>query len=233
MIKLTTTVFVVMALATSASVAHALPMVYTDRALFDANLTGIVSVEDFEGTAAGTLIPDGGSLSGITYNYPGLAGFGVSLAVTDGNQFGGGGPFSTTSGSNFLGTDDADILQGGDDIDLGFGNLNAIGMYFISLDTLLDTDIELTAGGATASLDASMIQSTLPDGSNVFFLGIIDTMNDFSTASITSSCVGCFLFNIDDIVTAAPELSVPEPSTLFLFTAGLLSLLSRKVKADA
>ena len=225
-----TAAFGAMALAMSASVSHAVPMVYTDRALFDADLPLVVLVEDFEGTAAGTLIADGGSFGGITFNYPGLAGFGVSLAVTDGDQFGGiGGPFDTTSGTNFLGTDDADILQGGDDIDLGFDPVNAIGMYFISNDDdILDGDIELTAGGATASLDVSMIQTTLPDGSNVFFLGIIDDMSPFSTASITSACVGCFLFNVDDIVTAR----VPEPSTLLLLSAGLLPLL-RKVKAHA
>ena len=226
--KITTAAFVALALAMSAGVTHAVPVVYTDRALFDADLPGAASVEDFEGTAAGTLIPDGGSLGGTIFNYPVLAGFGISLAVTDGNQFGGGGPFDTTSGANFLGTDDADILQGGDAIDLGLGAVNAIGMYFISSDVLFDADIELTASGATASLDVSEIQLTLADGSNVFFLGIIDTMDTFSTASITSSCAGCYLFNIDDIVTT----QVPEPSMLLLFLTGLFPLL-RKVKAYA
>ncbi len=131
---------------------------------------------------------------------------GVQMAVTDGAQFGGGDPFNTTSGSNVLGTDDADLLQSEDDFALTFGPTHAIGMFFISTDALgvnlLDSDIVLGAGGESAELDTSAIEQTLLDGSNVFFLGIVDPMATFTSANVSSTCCGFFLF----ISTTSPRL---------------------------
>jgi hypothetical protein len=196
--------------------ADALPIAYTDSVAFLNALPGPATTLDFDSTAAGTTLASGSTLEGITFTYD----FGgVELAVTDGNQFGGGGPFDTTSGANFLGTDDADLLQDGDDFSLSFAPVNAIGMFFITADALNDDDITLTAGGATASLMAADVEQTLGDGSEVFFLGLVDSAAAFTSAGVATIGGGFFLYNVDDIVTA-----VPEPGTFVLLGAALLGL---------
>jgi len=205
-------------LLASTSVSAA-PITYTSRAAFDAAISDAglsTATLDFDSIASGTTIPDGTGLGDVTFAYNFA---GVQITVTDGNQFGGGGPFDTTSPPNFLGTDDADLFQSGDNFVLGFEASNAIGMYFVSADTigvaLLDDDIALAAGSASALLDTLAIEETLADGSNVFFLGIIDPLATFTSASVTSTCCGFFLYNIDDIITTA--VAVPAPSTAALF----------------
>ena len=145
------------------------------------------------------------------------------MAVTDGNQFGGGGPWSSTSSPNFLGTTDADIFQDGDDFALSFAPASAIGMYFITADPMFDDDIILTAGGESVGLLSSAGQ-TLPDGSEAFFMGIIDNENALTTADITTIGGGYFLYNVDDIVTAEP---IPEPATILLVGTGVLGIFGR------
>ena len=156
--------------------------------------------------------------------------------------------FATTSGLRFLGTDDGDLFQSGDNFTLTFAASNAIGMYFITHDTLLDEDIQLTRGGGAVNLLAADIQQTLNDGSSVYFLGLVavrplaapahaldaaleegvervlhDSASTFSSADVTSFCCGAFLFNVDDIVRAGPQ-SIPEPGTLTLVALGLAGL---------
>ncbi len=202
----------------------AAPMAYTNNASFFADLGSaslIATTEDFEGSSAGDLLVDGGSVSGLTFSYD----FGgVSLAVTDGDQFGGGGPFDTTSPSNFLGTDDSDLFQDGDDFSILFSASNAIGMFFLTADSMFDNDITLSAGGVLASLVAADVEQTLSDGSQVFFLGIIDDVGTFSSADISTVGLGAFLYNIDDIVTA----TVPEPGTAILVLFGLVGVCLRR-----
>jgi hypothetical protein len=205
--------------------AWAVPITYTDVAAFLAALPGPAITADFDGIAAGTVIPSGGSADGITFTYD----FGgVDLIVTDGAQAGGGGPFDTTSPPNFLGTSDFDLILDGDDLVLGFASAHAIGLYVITAEvpgvTLFDGDIGLGAGGATAFLDVDALQQTLGDGSLVFFLGVIDPSASFTTASLdTFGGGGAFLFNVDDIVTAA----VPEPGAVALLGVGLGLLIRR------
>lgn len=201
------------------STANAITTTYTDQASFLAALPGPASKLDFESTAAGTTIANGGTTGGITFNYN----FGgVSMVVTDGNQFGGGGPFATTSGTNFLGTTDADILQDGDDFTLSVSPVNAIGMFFITADTMLDDDITLGAAGTSVGLNTLDAGTDLGDGGIPYFLGIIDDMNTFTTASITTIGGGFFLYNVDDITTAV----IPLPGALWLFGSGLVGLLA-------
>ncbi len=192
--------------------AGATPVTFTNQAAFTASLPGPATTLDFDGLSAGTLIPSGTTLDGITFDYD----FGgVSMKVTD--------VFDTTSPPNFLGTDDADVFQDGDDFDLLFAPVQAIGLYFITADDLLDGDIGLSAAGVTASLVASDVQQVLGDGSSVYFLGIIDDMGSFTSASVDTVGGGFFLYNVDDIVTA-----VPEPGTCLLVSAGLAWLGMRR-----
>ncbi len=201
-----------------APLAHAVPTAYTDRTAFDTGVAAlpagtVVSTLNFDSLAAGTLIASGSGAGGITFTY----GFGgVSLNV--------GAGYSTTSGANFLGTDDGDILQDGDDFNLFFAPKHAIGMYFISADTLFDGDITLAGGGGSASLLVADLQQTLSDGSSVFFLGLVDAAATFTSADVTThGGGGAFLYNVDDIVTAGPQ-ALPVPGTLALLGLGLTAL---------
>ena len=126
-------------------VSHATPMAYTDSAAFFGALPGPSTTLDFESLSDEEIIADGDTIEGITFFYD----FGgVQMQVRD--------DYDTTSPDNFLGTTDANVFQDGDDFDLSFAPINALGMFFLSADPMLDGDIELNAAGITASLDASM-----------------------------------------------------------------------------
>ena len=197
------------------SSSQAALLTFTDQASFLAALPGPSSTLDFDSIAAGTTIGNGDTLDGITFNYN----FGgVQMKVSD--------AYETTSSPNFLGTTDADILQDGDDFDLSFGPVNAIGMLFITADTMFDNDITLSAGGTSAGLSVADAGSDLGDGGIPFFLGIIDDTNTFTAASITTIGGGFFLYNVDDITTAV----VPLPGALWLFISGLLGLIAVRKK---
>ncbi|HUG91425.1 MAG TPA: PEP-CTERM sorting domain-containing protein [Planctomycetaceae bacterium] len=189
---------------------------FTDKAAFQAALPTAANTLTFDSLAAGTLIGNGDTVEGITFNYDELAGFGVSLQVLD--------DFPTTSPPNYLGTDDGGVFQDGDSFDLGFVVPSfAIGLTLISADVLFDDDFTLTAGGGSVGLDASAVQQTFADGSQAFFLGIIDDENPFSSASLVADGGPggpFFLYNVDDITTAP----VPEPASLLLFGTGAAGL---------
>ena len=196
---------------------NAAVLTFTDEASFLGALPGVANTLDFEGVAAGTTIADGATVDGITFNYN----FdGVQMLVSD--------VFLTTSGTNFLGTDDADVFQAGDNFSLSFGPVNAIGMFFITADEMFDDDIVLSAGGGSVGLSVADAGADLGDGGIPFFLGIIDTENTFLGASISTldNCGGCFLFNVDDISTAV----VPLPGALWLFISGMLGLFTVRRK---
>ena len=197
--------------------AGAVPVAFTDYAAFSAALPGAATVLGFDAMAYGDIIADGDTVEGITFHYD----FGgVSLMVSD--------VWETTSPLGFLGTDDGDILQDGDDFSLSFAPANAVGMYLITADTLFDGDITLTAGGASAGLDAGTAL-TLADGSLAFFLGIIDTDTPFTLAEITTLGGGWYTYNVDDITTAAAT-PVPEPATGLLLGFGLAGMVARRCR---
>jgi len=203
-------------LVLACSVANAALVTYTDQASFLAALPSPASTLDFDSLAAGATIANGDTVEGITFNYN----FGgVQMQVSTG--------FETTSSPNFLGTDDADIFQDGDDFDLSFAPVNAIGMFFITADEMFDDDITLTAGGTSAGLSAADAGANLGDGGIPYFLGIIDDTNPFTTANISTIGGGFFLYNVDDITTAV----VPLPGALWLFGSGLIGLLAYRRKS--
>jgi hypothetical protein len=140
------------------------------------------------------MIEDSSTADGITFSYD-FEGLPMTI-----NHL-----YATTSAPNFLGTVDGGMFHDGDDFNLDFRPGSAIGLFFISADPLLDGDITLSAGGATASLIAEDVQYTLPDGSKVFFIGIVDAQTHFSTARVEALAGGFFLYNVDDIITAPAE----------------------------
>ena len=185
-----------------ATTASATPAGYTQQGVFAAALPGAPVTLTFDGATANSPIPPGFSLGGITFAYD----FGgVSLKVSTEADTG----YSTTSSQHFLGTDDADILQDGDNISLSFAPLNAIGLYVITNDAMVDDDVMLIAGGTMVGLAANDVQAVLADGSKVYFLGISDPGAAFTGASLVTAGNGAFLFNVDDIVTVA-AVAVPD-----------------------
>jgi hypothetical protein len=194
----------------------ATPIAHDNSTSFLAATAGYnASVSDFDSVAAGTTIASGGTLDGITFAYDFA---GVQMLISD--------VFDTTSSPNFLGTEDGDVFQDGDDFDLFFDPTNALGIFFITADTMFDGDITLSAAGITALLTAANIEQTLPDGGNVYFLGIIDGMNSFSSAGVVAdggSGGPFFFYNVDDITLASkPTEPVLAPPTLLLLAVGLL-----------
>jgi hypothetical protein len=183
--------------------AAAAPAIYTQQSAFVAALPGPATVLTFDSTNPDSLIPSGFSLGDITFSYD----FdGVLLKVSnEGNS-----TFSTTSSPNFLGTDDADILQDGDSITMSFAPRSSIGLHVITNDDVIDGDIALVAGGVAVALVDADVQATLPDGSTVYFLGISDPAGSFNSATLTTAGNGAFLFNVDDIITV---VAVTSPDT--------------------
>lgn len=170
------------------------PLTFSNRAEFTAALPNQPQVLNFDQMPAGTTIADAATAGGITFSYDfeGLAMKVVHL-------------YATTSSPNFLGTVDGGMFHDGDDFRLRFKPGSGIGLFFISADPLIDGDIKIRAGGATASLVAEKIHETLPDGSRVYFLGIVDTEKAITEAYVEALPGGFFLYNVDDIVTAPLE----------------------------
>ena len=182
-----------------AAIAQADPRVFSNEAEFTAALPSEPSVLTFDKLAAGATIADAGSAGGITFRYD-FDGLRMKIAHI----------YATTSAPNFLGTNDGGVFHDGDDFTLSFLPGNAVGIHFISADPLIDGDLTVTAAGVTAALVTDDVQSTLPDGSRVYFLGIIDDESTFDTANVVALAGGFFLYNVDDIITAPVGLAAAK-----------------------
>jgi hypothetical protein len=203
------------ALLFAGSASSAAVVTYTDHDTFVTALPGPASTLTFDSLVAGTTIVDGGTVGGITFNYD----FGgVQMQVRD---------FQPNSPPNSLGTD-VGIFQEGDDFNLSFGPVNAIGMFFITQTSAFPPDsVMLAAGGGSVGL-SPFAPGITPSGDWVYFLGIIDDVSPFTAASITTPVSGLFFsYTMDDITTAA----VPLPAAAWLFGSGIVfifGLLARQ-----
>jgi len=159
------------------------------QAEFFAALPGPLTTLNFDGVPAGTTIEDDSTTGGIKFSYDFN---GLAMKVTH--------LYATTSAPNFLGTGDAGMLHDGDNFSISFAPASAIGLFFITADPLVDGDITVAAGGATAVLKSTDVHETLPDGSRVYFLGVIDPEGSLLQADIEALPGGFFLYNVDDIV---------------------------------
>ncbi len=177
--------------STITSAVHAEPLAFSSEADFVAALTVAPVILDFDHLPAGTTIATDSAAGGITFSYDFS---GLPLQVTH--------LYATTSAPNFLGTGDGGMLHDGDDFTMSFAPATAVGLFLITADPLLDADITIAAGGITASLKSTDVRDTLPDGSKVYFLGIIDNDSTFSSATVKALAGGFFLYNVDDIMTA-------------------------------
>lgn len=171
--------------------SHAEPTAYSLLEDFSAALPNEPRILNFDGLPAGTTIEHAGSAEGITFEYD-FGGLPMKVAQL----------YATTSAPNFLGTSDGGMFHDGDHFRMTFPPGNAIGLFFISADPLIDGDIKITSGQVTASLSAKDVHATLADGSRVYFLGIVDDRNLLTSVSVEALEGGFFLYNVDDIITS-------------------------------
>ena len=151
---------------------------YTDPAAFAAALPGPAQVLDFDALVPGTLLPSGSTQDGVTFTYS-IAG--LTMKVVD--------SFSTTSGSNSLGlTGGDDAFLDGDTFDLAFSPVLALGMFFITSDAALESEILLATPVGTVGNSATPFQ-VLPDGGIAYFVGLI-AMDLFGTAQVDFAADG-------------------------------------------
>ena len=199
---------------------------YTDPAAFNIAISGrSIFSEDFDGSAVGTTIANGGSIGQFTFTYN--WGNGESLRVNNDN--------STNSGANYLGSTDgaltSDFVARENDITFTpAGDSSAFGLFVITpnpaIDPAFSGDIVLSAGGANAELASSSL-ATLADNSQVYFLGLVEdtgaAIGPYSlTASIGAGAVQ-LPYRIDGLQAAT---AVPEPSVVSAMSI-LLLLVSR------
>ena len=189
---------------------------YTNYANFLAATSGMsTDIEDFDTYTAGDTIADGGALGAITYGYD--FGGGESLMISD--------AFDTTTSPNFLGTDVFDLIPDGEArFSMSFDPVRAVGMFFLSIDFLIDGDIALSSGSDSVSLLVADLVSTRPGGESVFFLGLLDTLGDgIAGVDIETATSDLFSYNIDDIRLVTTTTGVaPAPGTLALVVLGLI-----------
>jgi hypothetical protein len=192
----------------------------TVEATFDAGLTSLgltnVTNQEFDTTAAGTLIANGSSLGGITFG-----GLPVGAGVDD--------DFVTTSGLNYLG-----IVPGGTftaaSFTFSFAPTNAFSMKIITSNkppTLSNDDFTLSAGGQSVNLnvaDSTLVFGFPPFSSESYFFGIINTDASFTSATFTLNGTDTLNFFIDDLQIAG----VPEPSVAVLVGLMLLAIPFRR-----
>ncbi len=217
-------------LLTFSASAYSLPMAFSDRASFDNELSHLnysdIRELRFEDSLADDVLPSGSTLNGIRFTYFIDDGSGDSMEMKVSNLF------DTTSGNKYLGLDDAgnlDQFVAGDEFTMNLGRpYRALGMYFVTSDPLFSGDILLETPVETV-LNSELKEDVLADGGIVYFLGLVSPGSAFDTAHIRFDSVapGTFLFNVDDIVTAA----VPEPGTTILMVVALFGLRRlRKLK---
>jgi len=191
--------------------------IYTDRATFLTDVAGLApQTLDFESETAGSTLPDPTAIAGITFS-----GFAAPPLIIDDT-------YDASSGDNYLGLDSpgtfnqfsyADLNV----FDMGFASKNAIGLNIITSEvpgvSLFDDDIRIDVPGiGVASIDADTVDALTAGGDRIYFLGIIDTVNSFTTAQLEGS--GAFgFFNVDDISTAA--VIIPEPGVSKVMVAFL------------
>jgi PEP-CTERM motif len=187
--------------------ASATLLTFPTRVAFAAGVPG-ATVETWDDDAAGTVIPDGTSLDGITYTTPG-----PDALVTD--------AFQALSGLNTLG----DVADGffAPPESVTFSFPSPILAFGISINTF-DTG----AGGYTATTNLGEVAPSgfdpfsppgVPTGQFVGFLA------DLPFSAVTLAAPGGFSYTLDDLtfVPGTPT-GVPEPATLILVGSGLAGL---------
>ncbi len=199
----------------------------TAQASFLSNLTG-VGVEDFESIAAGTLLSGGGFGVDFTGSSGNITG---TLSAGGSNPGGVCGPGSGSVGGigchgygRFATSGDQFIHTLSDAFSLTFSSaISAFGFYGTDFgDFNGSIELQLSGGGA--------VNLAIPHGNNngnVLFFGFIDTVNSYTGISFANvGQTGTDVFGFDDMIIGDRQQisTVPEPSTLALFSLSLIVL---------
>ncbi len=189
---------------------------YTDITGFNTAISGyITDTLNFDAMNDMDLIASGSTVQGMAFNYD-FGGF--SMMVVDADVVG----ISTTSPTNYLGTNNGDMFQDGDNFSIVFDSpVNAFGVSIMTSDQMFDGDISLLVNNSNVDLVASAIQQTLSDGSDVYFLGALDPVG-INSIEFSTIGGGFFLYTLDDMRTAV----VPVPAAFWLFVSGLAGMIA-------
>lgn len=216
--KLYRLVSIGVALTLSTSV-NAAVLSFTDETSFLASVSGATSTLDFESQSTGSQINSGDSLNGITFDYS-IGPPPIDMMVTN--------DFMTTSGSNYLGLDDAgnyNLFLAGDNFTMTFDAPQyALGMYLVSGDALFSGDFSISTSEGSV-FNSDVVDIALGDGGFAYYLGLTsDTAFSSATLQFDALAEGAFLYSVDDITYAS---AVPVPAAVWLFGSGLIVMFGR------
>jgi hypothetical protein len=205
---------------------------YESRSDFETAISGLISTTvDFDSASFGQIIPSGSTFDGITFTYSltDLGGDPLSMVV---DSF-----FDTTSSPNYLGlqTTSGDFVNfvSGDSFTMDFAQpVNGVGLDIIANDVLMPGDLlslSLTLTGIGGIITSPLAPSqTLPDGGQVYFLGLT---SDQAFSSVVFGSGGMELEFTHDNITYAV---VPLPAAIWLLGTGLVfigAMARRKVNS--
>jgi hypothetical protein len=210
-----------------ASSVNAGIVTYDTRAAFLTGLANLGYVDqqtlNFENQAAGSIIPNGGSADGVTFEY-----------TISGDQIEVGNAFDTTSPGNYIGLNNAEgAFIYGDSFALKFDRtIHAVGLYIMAEPgAIFAGDFELST--AAGSLQNTGTPDVILSDGDAFFLGLIET--DFNLGFSSATLAGLldpsevnYIFTVDDITSAVNP--VPLPTTLLLLGTGLAALFGVRPK---
>ncbi len=191
------------------------------RDAFLGNLVSGIGVEDFESFATNTPTP-------LNVSFPGSSGsLTASLtgsAKVDSGSSGNPGRFAT-SGTQFL-----EASTGSFTIDFSTG-ISAFGFNGIDIGDFVSAQMTLgLAGGGTMSLTVPHSLGIGNYDNSTLFFGFYDLTSTYTSITFNNAGGGD-LFAFDDMIIGDlgqidpnDPNDVPEPSTIFMFGLGLLSL---------
>lgn len=169
-------------------------LVFTNSSDFQAAVSdyGYCSQKiDFESSLPATEYPYGSTIKDLRFLYD----LPLDLIVDD--------TFDAASGNNYLGVSGDNAFLSGDMLDLHFiQTIYAIGLHFLcSPGDVRYGDFELQVANMKG-INSSNPDMLLSDGTEAFFIGIVDTdiNSGFSIATLSNLIQAEYEFHIDDII---------------------------------
>ena len=203
---------------------------YQSNAAFQTAIAGLGAPQttNFDAIAVGTQYTSGSGLGGFTLTAS--ASGGIPL-VND--KMAGGSPLWTTSGTHFLGLNNAEAqFIGGDALTFNFGgSVRGFGLYVITGSDVQAGDLGLSDGTNTV-FNGGVADLTDAKGSFAYFLGLVSDANlGALTLSFGSNGYYAFTAAVDDVTLVGARggggggQPVPEPATWALLgLAGLAAV---------
>jgi len=210
---------------------QATPVGFKDnKAGFDAAVAGLSGVSvrtlDFESQVAGTIVSEGSTIEGLTFNTNLPSPFEMAIrgdgSVSDPNSLAQSGNGGGTFGSFGL----------GDRVDVSFSESNAFGFFLVLPNEngqfdFFDNDVNVTFGGTTISIEDDDVVTQTSGSFDFFWIGLVDDMAMHTTASIQFGNPGSSFIGVGefDDFTTTQVVSISEPIMILLFGTGLLGLI--------